>query len=189
MKNNNGFSLIEVMVTLVLTTIGILGMVAMQGRSIQYTNDSVQRNTAIMLADDLLEIIRANPKAIKGPDNNPRETSAYYKTPGKNFPGVAEGEGEEAGEGPACTPLPANSAPADQLHCWLEQLQASLPVDETILMNEIHICPSQAPGSCTAGSAIEIQLAWRVKSGECMDSNGDDESDLTICHYRVRAEI
>lgn len=180
MRQSKGFSLIEVMVTLVLTTIGILGMVAMQGRSIQYTNDSVQRNTAIMLADDLLEIIRSNPNAVKGPDNNLRETSDYYKAPAASF---------VSGDEPACTPLPANNTPAEQLQCWLVQLQTSLPVDDEILKNETHICPSQAPGSCVAGSAIEIQLAWRVKSGECMDSSASANSDLTVCRYRVRAEI
>lgn len=183
MRNSKGFSLIEVMVTLVLTTIGILGMVAMQGRSIQYANDSMQRNTAVMLADNLLETIRANPQAVLDHHNRMLEDSDYYKAPATDFPSVEEGEE------PTCAPLPANSAPADQLQCWLAQLQASLPVDDTILKDEIHICPSQAPGSCTAGSAIEIQLAWRTKSGECMDSSADADSDPTICRYRVRAEI
>lgn len=64
MKTNKGFSLIEVLVALLLTTIGVLGMVALQGRSIQYTQDSVQRNTAIVLAGDLIEIVRAHPKEL-----------------------------------------------------------------------------------------------------------------------------
>ena len=64
MKTNKGFSLIEVLVALLLTTIGVLGMVALQGRSIQYTQDSVQRNTAILLSGDLIEIIRAHPKEL-----------------------------------------------------------------------------------------------------------------------------
>jgi len=37
---SDGFSLIEVLVTLVLITIGVLGMVALQGKSIAFTQDT-----------------------------------------------------------------------------------------------------------------------------------------------------
>ena len=57
MRNSRGFSLIEVLVTIVLTTVGILGMVALQSRSIQYTQDSDNRNAAVTLANDLIEMV------------------------------------------------------------------------------------------------------------------------------------
>ena len=79
---SNGFSLIEVMVTLVLTTIGILGMVAMQGRSIQYSQDAVHRNAAVMLTGDLLEIIRTNPTEIlqKAPPSTAASRTHRFST-------------------------------------------------------------------------------------------------------------
>ena len=64
MTTTKGFSLIEVLMALLLTTVGVLGMVALQGRSIQYTQDAVQRNTAVELANDLIEIVRANPQPV-----------------------------------------------------------------------------------------------------------------------------
>lgn len=89
MKTNKGFSLIEVLVALLLTTIGVLGMVALQGRSIQYTQDSVQRNTAIVLAGDLIEIVRAHPKELfnTSPPQFPmnsglKDSSIFYKDAG-----------------------------------------------------------------------------------------------------------
>lgn len=92
MSNNKGFSLIEVLVALLLTTIGVLGMVALQGRSIQYTQDSVQRNTAVSLANELIEIARANPQALynssvpKFPINSGmKEDSLFYKAKGDDF--------------------------------------------------------------------------------------------------------
>ena len=45
-RGMSGFSMIEVLVTLIIVTTGVLGMVAMQGRSIQFTQDSAQRSTA-----------------------------------------------------------------------------------------------------------------------------------------------
>ena len=56
--------MIEVLVTLVLISIGVLGMVALQARTIQYTQDAVQRNTAAMLANDLVELMRAMPEGL-----------------------------------------------------------------------------------------------------------------------------
>ena len=64
MNRSKGFSLIEVLVTLLLTTLGILGMVALQSRSIQYTADAAQRNAAAELSAQLVNIMRSNPAEI-----------------------------------------------------------------------------------------------------------------------------
>ncbi|WP_152091447.1 type IV pilus modification protein PilV, partial [Pseudomonas aeruginosa] len=60
----SGFSMIEVLVALLLISIGVLGMIAMQGKTIQYTADSVERNKAAMLGSNLLESMRASPQAL-----------------------------------------------------------------------------------------------------------------------------
>lgn len=167
---NRGFSMIEVLIALLLITIGVLGMVAMQARTIQYTQDSVQRNTAAMLADDLLELIRSNP------DAEPK----YRKVPGSAFPSVSSDD---------CN---ATSLTVDtQLGCWALQASNRLPgVNAKLLSDEFHICRTQTPGGdCGKGSTVEIQLAWHVKSGECMDENDTDGSSSTVCRYRLRAEI
>ena len=64
LNRSKGFSLIEVLVTLLLTTLGILGMVALQSRSIQYTADSAYRNAAAELSAQLVNIMRSNPAEI-----------------------------------------------------------------------------------------------------------------------------
>ena len=64
MNRSKGFSLIEVLVTLLLVTVGLLGVVALQSRGIQFTQDSVQRNSAIELSNQLLELMRANADEI-----------------------------------------------------------------------------------------------------------------------------
>jgi prepilin-type N-terminal cleavage/methylation domain-containing protein len=56
-----GFSLIEVMVSLVIICIGVLGMLAMQGRSVQLTQSTVSQSQAVLLANNLLELMRSNP--------------------------------------------------------------------------------------------------------------------------------
>lgn len=173
MNNAKGFSLIEVLITLILICIGLLGMVAMQGRTIQYTQDSAQRNTAATLANDLIELMRAMPNGLPA-------SSGFYKSKIDSFPTATDAE---------CQASP--SIAAKQLACWGKKLQAALPdAAAKDITGEIYICRSKTTGSCTSdGSAVEIQLAWRVKKGECMETGLANDADTTICHYRLRSQI
>lgn len=191
MKKQYGFSLIEVLVTLVLVTIGILGMITMQGRSIQYTQESVQRNAAVDLTNQLVEIMRANPQLLfsdyppKQPaSSNLLSSSLFYKNKGSNFSPapapVAEGE---------CS---APKEPEKQRDCWLEQVKSKLPNATALLNEHFYICRSPEPTNSStpncnnSGSTIEIQLAWNVKNGGCPDDRAPDE---TTCIYRTRIEL
>lgn len=163
--HSSGFSMIEVLVTLVLISIGVLGMVALQARTIQYTQDAVQRNTAAMLANDLVELIRTMPDGL----------SDFYNAAGTAFP-----DAPAAG----CAPLPASAA--DQLGCWAEKAKTALPGASDLLTSEFYICRTATANACSGtGNAIEIQLAWRVKASDCVEFGADN----TICLYRLRTQI
>jgi type IV pilus assembly protein PilV len=168
-RRQRGFSMIEVLIALLLIVIGVLGMVAMQARTIQYTQDSVQRNTAAMLANDLLELIRSNAKAEEN----------YRKAPGSTFPKVDEKDCQS-------TTLSVDR----QLGCWALQASSRLPgVTADLLKDEFHVCHTKTPGgTCGQGTSVEIQLAWKVKPGQCLDAS-DSSDKSTVCRYRLRAEI
>lgn len=53
-KHQQGVALIEVMVSLLIFSLGVLGMVAMQGKAITYTVDAENRSRAAMLANDIV---------------------------------------------------------------------------------------------------------------------------------------
>ena len=71
MKENNmmkkttlyqsGFSLLEVLVALLILSIGLLGIAGLQVTSKRSNFEALQRTTATMLANDILERIRGNP--------------------------------------------------------------------------------------------------------------------------------
>ncbi len=63
-KNQSGIGLIEVLVTIVITTIGLLGLSAMQMQSIRTVSDTGNRTHAIWVANDLINRIRANAVAV-----------------------------------------------------------------------------------------------------------------------------
>ncbi|MEC8524178.1 MAG: type IV pilus modification protein PilV [Pseudomonadota bacterium] len=64
MKSQSGLGLIEVLVTIVITTIGLLGLSAMQMQSIRTVSDTGNRTHAIWVANDLINRIRANAVAV-----------------------------------------------------------------------------------------------------------------------------
>ncbi|TRO15275.1 type IV pilus modification protein PilV [Ectopseudomonas mendocina] len=56
-----GASLIEVLVALLIFTVGLLGLAAMQLSSLQSTADSGQRSQSVWLMQDFIERMRVNP--------------------------------------------------------------------------------------------------------------------------------
>ncbi|WP_417705811.1 type IV pilus modification protein PilV [Pseudomonas sp.] len=185
MTTAKGFSLIEVLVALLLTTIGVLGMVALQGRSIQYTQDSVQRNTAVELANDLIEIVRANPQLMFNnvPPTFPmnsgmRSSSAFYKTKTEDFSNRED-----------CVVSATELAKTamEQRDCWADRVEQMLPGGSELFTSDMYVCRSATPGQCNnnQGSMLEIRLAWQVREGACLDAS---DPQATICTYTVRVQ-
>lgn len=171
MKYSQGFSLIEVLITLVLTVVGVLGVVAMQTKAIQYTTDSVTRSAAVMLVDDLLEVLRSNRDKIYNNNNKLRDDSEYFKKRGDAFSDLSC----KTYDG-----LPSAENPKQQLCVWAKYAQTLLPgVTEEVLKNGYYVEKD--------GNAIRIRVAWQVKVGECTDKIAGDGYDL--CLYTMIAEI
>ena len=57
---NQGFTLIENLVTIIVLAIGLLGLASLQGQGLSLTTDSYARTQASMLAFDIIERIRSN---------------------------------------------------------------------------------------------------------------------------------
>ena len=59
-----GVGLIEVLVALLVLMVGGLGMLALQSRAVQNTQAAILQGNAVMLAHDLLEMMRSNRDAV-----------------------------------------------------------------------------------------------------------------------------
>ncbi|MBU2707405.1 type IV pilus modification protein PilV [Zooshikella marina] len=57
-KNQTGVSMIEVLVTIVITSVALLGLAALLTKSMQSTFDASQRTTAVWAANDFVERYR-----------------------------------------------------------------------------------------------------------------------------------
>ena len=59
-REQAGVSLVEVMVALFTTSVGLLGLAAMQTKSLQFNQSAYMRTQATILANDLIDRMRGN---------------------------------------------------------------------------------------------------------------------------------
>jgi type IV pilus assembly protein PilV len=75
-KTSKGFSLVEVLIALIIMSVGMLGIAGLYVQSMQAGRTSMLRHHAVNLASDIADRIRANPTAgaayiaSTGADNN-----------------------------------------------------------------------------------------------------------------------
>lgn len=82
LRNSKGFSLVEVLIALIIMSVGMLGIAGLYVQSMQAGRTSMLRHHAVTLAGDIADRIRANPTAgaaytaAAGADNNCVATGA-----------------------------------------------------------------------------------------------------------------
>lgn len=194
MKTNKGFSLIEVLVTLVLTAVGVLGMFVLQSRSISYTQDTVQREQAITAVNDLVELIRVHRQEM------------YKKVP-KFSRGSAEGSDDFYRGLKDTTPLysqgnvaiskPTNGC-AENLNnlktraeCWLHRNSLVLPDFKLE-----RVCQTTNGESCISssnfqGNSLLVSVTWEGRDEMCTEvvNANNTSTEIQLCRYSVMVEL
>jgi type IV pilus assembly protein PilV len=69
-NHTRGFTLLEVMIALVIFSIGLLGLAGLQARGLQSNSTAQNRTTAMILAYDMANRLRANPAGVAAGDYN-----------------------------------------------------------------------------------------------------------------------
>ncbi len=102
----SGFSLVEVLIALVIMSVGMLGIAGLYVQSMQAGRTSMLRHHAVTLAGDIADRIRANPLA----------GAAYTATPGQ--------DNDCAGVGAVCN---SGQMAAHDIFLWRTQANDFLP--------------------------------------------------------------
>lgn len=140
--NSRGFTLLEAMVAVVVLSIGLLGIAAVQALSLRYSTGSYGRTQATLAAYDIADRIRANKPAVA--------SNSYLLNPASppSNPGV----------GANCTTASCTVAQMAQtdLAVWLANLSA--PTGYDLGGGTGRITCSANP--CVAGSIITISVMW-----------------------------
>lgn len=81
-KSQQGFTLIEILIAVVVVSVGVLGVAAMQTLGVRYTQNSYMLSIATQQAQDMAERIRSNPAEMFN------TTSGYYNNVSGTFGGT-----------------------------------------------------------------------------------------------------
>jgi len=123
-KQQRGFSLVEVLIALIIMSVGMLGIAGLFVQSMQAGRTSMFRHHAVTMAGDVADRIRANPRA----------GIAYA---GLGADGGCVGTGNDCNEA---------AMAGNDIFLWDQQVVESLPAgdvtvtfDDTVLPNEYTI--------------------------------------------------
>lgn len=146
-----GIGMIEVLVTLFIISVGFLNMAALQTTAKRSNFDAVQRTTAVMLAHDIVERMRANSGVL-----------GNYLTTGVGG-GTQGTPSRDCGAGVSCSPL---QLAAFDLHQW-EQVIDGVSESRTISGTLTQTGGLVNPAGCIAGPAgggpgiYTVTIVWR----------------------------
>jgi type IV pilus assembly protein PilV len=154
----SGFSLIEVLVSIVILTVGMLGMDGMQAASLQANRESRLQSSAAILARELADMIRGNKAVGILAINNPY-LGSFNSTPlAATTPSYCLNVATSTA---ACTDVTdvANA----QMTEWLARVDAEFPGAQ--VTSCFDVTPFDANGlpqwACTdTGVVIVIKIGW-----------------------------
>lgn len=63
-RSARGFTMVEVLVALTILAIGLLGLAGLQASGLRYSGNSAFRTQALLLSQDIVERMRANPTGV-----------------------------------------------------------------------------------------------------------------------------
>jgi type IV pilus assembly protein PilV len=81
-KNQNGVGMIEVLITLLVLSIGLLGLAGLQASSLRNNQSAYMRTQAVILAYDILDRMRANQMGVEAGSYNDIDTADLPSQPG-----------------------------------------------------------------------------------------------------------
>ena len=172
-----GSSLVEVLVSLLLLALGLLGASILQLTSLRARHESALLSAGTQLAAGMAERMRANSALMYGPDAGNPYLGVSYAAPAD---GAAPGGGAMACFGIAACSA-AQLAQFDIAE-WKQQLHAALPGARVQVCRDAQAWDGAAQGwhwNCSGGKGapVVIKLGWRGRQPDGQAAvNGAGES-------------
>nr|WP_286137872.1 type IV pilus modification protein PilV [Polaromonas sp. C04] len=160
-RNQPGFSLIEVLISIIVLSFGLLGMVGMQSAALQANREARLQSSAAVLARELAEMIRGNKEVGIGATNP-------YLGSFATSPLVATTPSYCLNVATSTTPCADQTAIANaQMTEWLARVDAQLPGAR------VSVCFDSAPfdgsglpqwgcnnAGAGAGGIVMVKIGW-----------------------------
>lgn len=164
-----GFGLIEVLVAVLLVSIGLLGAAGMHVRAVEYTMDTERRQMAAMVASELMETMRSDTTTVLQATGIPKsDLGGYAKAKAAALPTITTAD---------CQPLASD--PAKRMGCWGARAKRVIPeLKDGLITSDFAVAVDATT------NVVSITVAWPVKKGQCLDGN-----DNEYCTYTLRSRL
>jgi type IV pilus assembly protein PilV len=168
----HGFSLIEVLVSVIVLSFGLLGMVGLQAASLQANREARLQSTAVRLGEEMGELMRSNKiTSIQNTEAaNPYLISSMTATsPGCGYPTSAAG----------C--VTAEETAQRDVFEWLERVDSELPGARVVICQDA--TPQDTGGlpqwTCSnSGGVMVIKIGW-TRANTLKGATGTDATSTT----------
>lgn len=158
-RHQRGITLIESLVAIVVTALGILGILGVQMRTLTDTQTTVRRAQAIRLIEDLSERMKVNPNALADIDT--------YKS----------GFSNEPTPGSCSSGCNHTQLATYDLAIWKQTVKNTLPLGQA----SVFLAPGEGTGANPNRRQLGVMISWRENERVAKVS---DANDADTASYR-----
>lgn len=167
-SSQRGVGMVEVLIALLVMSIGLLGYAGLQLRALNSTEEAHYRTQAMAIAQDLAERIAANPQSM-----------AQYVTDA-NWAQVNAAAGKPNGWDACLTPA---------ANCTPDQMAAS-DIFQISWQSALLLPGGQvAAADCDASAAVCVTVTWNDTTPDTCDPPGDDCVRLEVVSWTPDAVL
>lgn len=170
LRNQAGFTLVEVLVSVLVLTLGIVGAAAMQLTATRTNQQTLYHGIGLQIASEIADRIRANDHEMRQSDGNNRFVNVNYDS---------NSESDPTPPAVSCHTTPCDSTQLANfdIHEWKRRVRDALPAGRLLICRDSRPWDAEKGSftwECTSGSSdsasLVIKLGWR---GKHEDGNAD----------------
>ncbi|RZI78645.1 MAG: type IV pilus modification protein PilV [Rubrivivax sp.] len=173
LRHQEGASLIEVLVAVLILTVGLLSMIALHAASMRYGKMAEFKTTATQLAEDLADRMRSNLAGVYSGDY----VATLESNDNLTQQSVPEIPNCTATDG-TCETILGKAVAKRDLAEWINQAYPNLPGLGLVM---------QRPGGANS-SVMDVWIGWLEPTGRTADAAGDALiNDAYACPASMKA--
>ena len=181
-SNSSGLTLIEVLVTMLITSIGLMGLFSLQMQALKATQDTGNHSQSIWIFNDIKDRIRANQVSSSSyVGANPVNCSAIPPVVCSNY-----FDGQSITTAAVCTGPQLATWDLFEVACGAPRSSANIKGNPVSGLPGARLTVSCVTPGCDDGDALLITLSWRARTDVTeIDGRIRQANDNLITQTRV----
>lgn len=152
----SGLTLIEVLVTMFIMTIGLLGLAGLQSTSVKEGLDTATRSQVMWLVTELVERMRANPGGLaNGYTTAAGAANVCAAAPARRCSANTAGPAEAT-----CSPNEMAAFDVWEVFCGLETAGVMANSTDPLMLTDVTITCDAGAAICTPRSNFTVSISW-----------------------------